>query len=190
MSAGPTTMHLPRCGLLAACAPLALTPAAASARHGAKDKAAPAVCSHDLPTGIARKGGDPPPGIAGKADGGGPPCDAPDGPGQGPDSAPAVTHAPAAPAVVTVIVASSSAPASPCTSRRVFRLRLDRNGRVRTARVMLDGRAIPVTRGRKGSASVLIDLRKRVRGTSTVRTTVVTRKGKLVTRTHRYSVCA
>jgi hypothetical protein len=187
MSATPTTARLFRSGALIACATLALTPGAALAKKPEKDKAkekgSPAVCTHDLPAGMAKKGGDLPHGIAKKVEGTGPPCDAPGGPRQGVDPAPA-PQAPApvvAAAAPVVTVAASSAPLPPCVSRRSFRLRLDRKGRVRIARVMLNGKAIAVTRGKSGRASVLIDLRKRLKGTYTVRTTVVTKKGKIVT---------
>jgi hypothetical protein len=197
MSATPTTARLFRGGALIACATLALTPGAALAKKPekdkGKDKGSPAVCTHDLPAGAAKKGGDLPPGIAKKVEGTGPPCDEPGGPRQGADPAPpAPAAAPAAPAAapVVTVAASSTAPLPPCASRRSFRLRLDRKGRVRNARVMLNGKAIAVTRSKSGRASVLIDLRKRLKGTYTVRTTVVTKKGKIVTGTHRYRVCA
>ena len=209
MSVNPTHARLTRCGLLAACATLVLTPGAASAKPKDKADDKPAVCSHELPPGLAKKDGDRPPGIAKKIEGDGPPCGEPAGPAA---PAPAeetpaapqivvnvtvpapVVASPAAPAAVATTAASLAAPvaapAGSCTARKAFRLRLDRKGRVRTARVKLNGRAIPVTRGKRGRASVLVDLRKRVAGTYTVRTTVVTRKGKLVTGTHRYRVCA
>ncbi len=200
MSETPTVARLSRCGMLVAVAALVLAPGEASAKKPEKAKGSPAVCSHDLPPGLAKKGGDLPPGVAKKVEGTGPPCDAPGGPRQGADpaaapapalqAAPAAVPAPAAPAAPVVTVAASGAPLQPCVSRRSFRLRLDRKGRVRTARVLLNGRAIAITRGKQGRASVLIDLRNRVAGTYTVRTTVVTRKGRLVTGTHRYRVCA
>ena len=194
MSATPTTIRLARTGLLAACATLALTPGSALAKDDKgkdKDKAkgSPAVCSHDLPPGIAKKGGDLPPGIAKKVAGQHPcegnPQNDPQGGSNGSNGA---NGAAGSNAAATTTVASASAPRS-CSSRRAFRLRLDRKGRVRKARVMLNGRAIPVTRGRKRT-TVLIDLRGRRAGTYVVRTTVVTRKGKLHTGTHRYRVCA
>jgi hypothetical protein len=168
-------------------------------RTRARRRARPPSARTILPAGIAKKGGDLPPGIAKKVEGTGPPCDEPGGPRQGADPAPApqapaaVAPAPVAAvaAPVVTVAASSAAALPPCASRRSFRLRLDRKGRVRSARVMLNGKAIPVTRNKKsGRASVLIDLRKRLKGTYTVRTTVVTKKGKIVTGTHRYRVCA
>ena len=176
---------------------LAPTSALAEGKAPVKDEAAPAVCAHDLPPGLAKQGGELPPGVAKKTDGSAPPCDAPGGPRQGdpaaaPSAAPTtvtvVERASAAAPVVTT-AASSAGPAAPCVGRKAFRLRLDKRGRVRRARVLLNGRAIPVTRGKRGRASVLVDLRKRIAGTYTVRTTVVTRKGRLVTGTKRYRVC-
>jgi hypothetical protein len=197
MSARPTA-HACRAGLAAAVAISLLAPAGAVAKKGDKDRkdgGSPAVCSHDIPPGLAKKDGDLPRGVAKKVEGQAP-CDEPGGPRQGGGQNPpaqgdaaASQQAPAAGAPVTTTAASTS-PLPPCAGTRAFRLRLDRKGRVRTARVMLNGRAIPVTRGKRGKASVLIDLRGRIAGTYTVRTTVVTRKGgKLRTGTHRYRVC-
>ena len=202
MSVHPTPARLTRCGLLVACASLALTPAAASAKPKDKSDDRPAVCSHELPPGIAKKGGDLPPGIAKKVEGDGPPCEKPAGP-EAPAPAEETAAAPpivvnvtvpapvvAAPAPVSTTAASVAAPAGSCARRKAFRLHLDRKGRVRKAQVKLNGRKVAVKRGKRGRASVLIDLRDRVAGTYTVRTTVVTRKGKLVTGTRRYRVCA
>jgi hypothetical protein len=191
-----TATSIARVGALTAAVAVvvpALAIAAPPHKAGKPAKAAPAVCDHALPPGIAKKGGALPPGIAKKVKGDGPPCEGhpqPAGPeaapatGQAPSTASAVAPAPAAPAVTTA--SSTNRPA--CASRRAFRLRLDRNGRVRTARVVLNGRAIPVTRGKRRT-TVLIDLRGRRAGMYVVRTSVVTRKGKLVTGTHRYRTC-
>jgi hypothetical protein len=193
MSAMPTTI---RAGLACAAAASLMLPAGAlAAKPDKADKGkTPAVCDHGLPPGIAKKGGDLPPGIAKKVAGQHPcegnPQNDPQGGSNGSNGSNGASGANAAPAAApaATTVASASAPRS-CASRRHFRLRLDRKGRVRKARVMLNGRAIPVTRGRKRT-SVLIDLRGRRAGTYVVRTTVVTRKGKLHTGTHRYRVCA
>jgi len=199
MSATPTSLC--RAAVLgAAVAALALPTGAIAAKPDkAKDKT-PAVCDHAVPPGIAKKvakGGDLPPGIAKKVAGehpceGNPQGEPTDGkPGDDGNngnngSNGSNASSTAAPAATTV--ASASAPRA-CVSRRHFRLRLDKKGRVRKARVMLNGRAIAVTRGKKRT-SVLIDLRGRRAGTYVVRTTVLTRKGKLHTSTHRYRVCA
>ena len=181
----------------AALTALALPTGAAAAKPDkAKDKT-PAVCDHAVPPGIAKKvanGGELPAGIAKKVAAehpceGNPQGEPTDGkPGNdgkhgsnGAASSSSSSSA-AAPAATT------AAPRS-CVSRRHFRLRLDKKGRVRKARVMLNGRAIAVTRGKKRT-SVLIDLRGRRAGTYVVRTSVLTRKGKLHTSTHRYRVCA
>ncbi len=197
MSATPTTLC--RAAVLGAAVAALALPTGAVAAKPAKDAkhASPAVCDHALPPGIAKKvaqGGELPPGIAKKVAGqhpceGNPQGEPTDGkPGaNGSNGAGASTAAPA-PAAGTTTIVRSAAPRA-CVSRRHFRLRLDRKGRVKTARVMLNGRAIAVTRGKKRT-SVLIDLRGRRAGTYVVRTTVLTRKGKLHTGTHRYRVCA
>ena len=97
--------------------------------------------------------------------------------------------APAAPAAPAATISASSASQSgPCEKRRVFRIVLDRGGRARSARVLLNGRAISVTRGKK-QTSVLLDMRGRANRSFTVRHTVVTKKGRLKTGTRRFRTC-
>lgn len=193
MSARPTARC--RAGVIAAVATALLVPSAAladkdEARHG--KPAHPdvhGVCAHldaggkwadGLPPGIAKKLGEHKARCEEKAvkhD-------------HAAEPAPAATVAAPAPAPAAVVTVAASSKQLPCLSRRVFRVRLDRKGRVRTARVMLNGRAIPVTRGRNGRSSVLVDLRKRAAGTYSLRTTVVTKRGRIVTGTRRYRTCA
>lgn len=91
--------------------------------------------------------------------------------------------APAAAPVSTVAASSSGA----CEKRGVFRITLHK-GRVRTARVMLNGRAIPVTRGKR-STTVQLDMRGRKNKAFTMRHTVVTKSGRLKTGTRRFRTC-
>jgi hypothetical protein len=92
----------------------------------------------------------------------------------------------AAPAGAPITAASTSR-TGPCERRRVFRLTLHK-GKARRARVLLNGRAISVTRGRR-STSVLLDLRGRANTAFTVRHTVVTKTGRLKTGTRRFRTC-
>lgn len=189
MSVTPTSLC--RAGAVCAVAVGLMAPAAAVAKPDPdKKKAAsdaPAVCSHTLPPGLAKKDGALPPGIAKKQAGDGPPCEGHPQPG-GSSSSQATATATAAPAPAPVATTVANAAPRDCVGRRVFRLRLDRKGKVRRARVLLNGRAIPVSRGKRRT-TVLIDLRRRVAGVYVVRTTVLTRRGRLVTGTHRYRVC-
>jgi hypothetical protein len=59
---------------------------------------------------------------------------------------------------------------------------------VRKARVLLNGKAIAVSKGKKRTTA-LIDLRRRAKGTYTVRTFVVTKRGGLLTGTRRFRTC-
>ena len=190
MSATPTTLC--RAAVLGAAITGLMLPAGAIAAKPDKPAkgSTPAVCDHAVPPGIAKKvakGGDLPKGIAKKV-AGEHPCEGnPQGePGDGKPGNDGANGANGSSAASTTV---ASATPGTCVSRRAFRLRLDKKGRVRKARVMLNGRAIPVTRGKKRT-SVLIDLRGRRAGTYVVRTTVLTRKGKLHTSTHRYRVCS
>ena len=62
--------------------------------------------------------------------------------------------------------------------------------KLRKARVLLNGRAIPVTKGSKNRRwTALIDLRRRAKGTYSVRYTVVTKSGRIVTGTRRFRTC-
>ena len=190
MSAKPTSIA--RAAVLCTLATSLAVPGIATAHKQDKPakpgKSTPAVCDHQIPPGLKKKD-KLPKGVQKKVDGQAP-CEG-NPQGDPADEVTIVNNVLPAPVVVAApapatVVANSSRPAN-CVSRRVFRVRLDRKGRVKTARVLLNGRAIPVTRGKR--TSVLIDLRGRRAGTYTVRTSVVTRKGKLVTGTHRYRVC-
>ena len=76
----------------------------------------------------------------------------------------------------------------PCTSKRYFRIKLGKRKNIRTVRVLLNGRPIPVTRGKR-NLTARIDLRHRVKGTYVVRTVVVTKRMRIKTGTRRYRVC-
>ena len=155
-----------------------------------KDKSAPAACAADKKSKHPHGG---PPGLTKKADQM-PECrDADEAP------KPAEQQAAAPPVVVNVTVAAPEpAPAAPvsasassqsgkCEKRKTFRVTLYK-GRARSARVMLNGRAIPVTRGKK-KTSVLLDMRGRKNQNFTVRHTVITKGGKLKTGTRRFRTC-
>ena len=214
MSVNPTTL-LARAGVIAALAALAV-PGGALAHHkdwhdqgpkkdkhaadakpgkdgkdgkegkdGAAGKDAPAACDADKKNRHPHGG---PPGLTKKADEM-PECRDVDEQKAAAQAAPAPAPAPAP---VTVVAQSRALP--PCESRRHFRITLDRSrGRrlkVRKARVLLNGRAISVTKGNKRRRwTALIDLRRRAKGTYTVRYSVVTRSGRLVTGTRRFRTC-
>jgi len=78
-----------------------------------------------------------------------------------------------------------------CVSRRVFTIRLRRRGggRLRAARVRVDGRPARVRRARNGRLVARVDLRGRPRGRFTVTATLVTRSGRRVTERRRYRTC-
>ena len=120
-------------------------------------------------------------------------------PGQ-PGPQPPAPPAPAPPAdrqpqpVAQAAPSKSAAPrttvttAKRCVSRRRFRITLPSKGRkVTGATVTVAGKRIPVTVGRKGTAT--IDLRRRPKGTFTVEITVRT-SGGTITQTRRYRTCA
>ncbi len=153
---------------------------------GKKDNE-PAVCERDakekgngkIPPGQAKKTadmkpcGDTPPGHAKKDDEQQPAAEqAPPGPVQG-------GSASQSPAVVVL---------PPCTSKRYFRITLGKRRNVRRARVLLNGRPVAVTRGKR-KVTARIDLRHRVKGTYVVRTVVVTKRMRIKTGTRRYRVC-
>ena len=187
MSENPTSL-LCRCATGAAVAVAALAmPAAAMADkkdHG-KKKDAPAACA-DAKQSKHPHGG--PPGLSKKADKM-PECkdhDEVKAEANATAEAPVVNvtvEAPA-PAPVSTVAASTS---GPCESRGVFRITLHK-GRVRTARVMLNGRAIPVTRTKKRT-SVQLDMRGRKNKAFTMRHTVITKSGRLKTGTRRFRTC-
>ena len=192
MSENPTSL-LCRAATGAAVIVAALAmPAAAVAKKDddkGKKKDAPAACA-DAKQSKHPHGG--PPGLNKKA-GQMPECKAHD---TGDAKADADASATAPPVVVNVTVeAPAPAPVSTtaastsgkCEKRGVFRVTLHK-GRVRTARVMLNGRAIPVTRTKKRT-SVQLDMRGRENKSFTMRHTVVTKSGRLKTGTRRFRTC-
>ena len=192
MSENPTSV-LSRAAVSGAVVAVALAlPAAAVAKkdddHG--KKGSPPPCA-DAKQSKHPHGG--PPGLTKKADQQ-PDCrdiDEQPQPEQGTTQQPVVVNvtvaapAPAAPAAPVSAAASSKA--GKCEKRTTFRITLHK-GRARTARVMLNGRAIPVTRGKR-KTSVLLDMRGRKNQNFTVRHTVVTKGGKLKTGTRRFRTC-
>jgi hypothetical protein len=76
-----------------------------------------------------------------------------------------------------------------CTSRRAVTIRLDRGYRVRTARVLLNGRLVRVVRHNK-RVTASINLRGRAKGTYTVRTVVVTKGNKIRIGSRKYMTCS
>ncbi|HEX8205160.1 MAG TPA: hypothetical protein VF587_03775 [Solirubrobacteraceae bacterium] len=189
-----------RAALLVAITAALIVPSAVLAKPG-KDKGkgndkkdnTPAVCERDAKgpqsPGL-EKNGKTPPGQAKKT----PdtkPCDkAKDDEGgeQQPtaDGAPAPTPAPAEGS------ASSQSPTvvvlPPCTSKRYFKITLGRTKNVRRARVLLNGKRVAVTRGKR-KVTARIDLRHRVKRTYVVRTVVVFKNLRIKTGTRRYRVC-
>jgi hypothetical protein len=99
---------------------------------------------------------------------------------------------PAAPPAPVQGGASSQSPTvvvlPPCTSKRYFRITLGKRKNVKRARVLLNGKRVAVTRGKR-KVTARIDLRHRVKGTYVVRTVVVTKKLRIKTGTRRYRVC-
>jgi hypothetical protein len=84
----------------------------------------------------------------------------------------------------------STAAAAPgrCVSRRRFTIRL-RGRRLRSARVLVDGRAVAVRR-RRGRLVATVDLRGRTTKTAVVRIRAVTRSGHHVHALRRYRLCS
>ena len=70
-----------------------------------------------------------------------------------------------------------------------MKLRLDRYYRIRSARVLVNGKVAKVRRTKKGVV-VKVDLRGRKQGVYTVRTAVVTKTGKLRLSTRRFATCS
>ena len=157
--------------------------------EGKKDDNTPAVCERDKDT--AGKSGKTPPGQAKKTADMKPCGDTPPGHAKKDDGQqPAPAQAPA-PAPVQG-GATSQSPAvvvlPPCTSKRYFRITLGKRKNVRRARVLLNGRPVAITRGKR-KVTARIDLRHRVKGTYVVRTVVVTKRLRIKTGTRRYRVC-
>jgi hypothetical protein len=193
MSVHPTRLRALRVGLLVAVAAALTLPAGVLAKpkeHAKPHKDDPAVCDRNAQgpqsPGL-EKNGKTPPGQAKKTQDA-KPCDKDEEPTPQP-----AAEQPAAPAPGPAEgVASSQSPAvvvlPPCTSKRYFRITLGKRKTIRTVRVLLNGRPIPVTRGKR-KVTARIDLRHRVKGTYVVRTVVVTKRLRLRTGTHRYRVC-
>lgn len=177
-----------RAALLAAVAAGLVAPSAALAKPK-KDKE-PAVCERDAKgpqsPGL-EKNGKTPPGQAKKTPDAKPCADKPDK--KADDERQPAADQPAAPVQGA---APSQTPAvvalPPCTSKRYFRITLGKRKNVRRARVLLNGKPIPVTRGKR-KVTARIDLRHRVKGTYVVRTVVVTKRLRIRTGTRRYRVC-
>ena len=76
-----------------------------------------------------------------------------------------------------------------CVSRRRFRIRLRRPGGVRlvSARVVLNGKRLPVVRGRRLTSAIV--LKGLPKGRFTVKLTVTTSTGKKLTGTRKYRTC-
>src|SRR6185503_10657404 len=105
----------------------------------------------------------------------------------GRDGAPAPAAAPLTPALnqlANQVIAQSRR----CTSKRVVRIRLDRGYKIRTARVLLNGKLVKVRRTKKGTYAT-IDLRNRAKGAYTVRTVVVTKGKRIKIGTRVYRTC-
>ena len=180
-----------RAAMLVALAAALVVPSAVLAKPGAskgegKKDTEPAVCERDgkgpQSPGL-EKNGKTPPGQSKKTPETKPCADKPDK-----DQQPAADQ-PAAPVPGG---ASSQSPTvvvlPPCTSKRYFRITLGKRKDVRRARVLLNGRPVPVTRGER-KVTARIDLRHRVKGTYVVRTVVVTKRLRIKTGTRRYRVC-
>ena len=202
--------------LAAAAAALVVPTAAFAGNDKDKDKGAPAACEGKKFMPPGQEGRETlPPGIAKKQAKGGAPCDKPEKPehgnngnngnhgnkgNDGKDGKDGQTvtvvvqqpaPAPAAPAApVTTVAPSSTAKLPPCVKGKWFKVKLNRWGAVRRARVLLNGRPITVKISKKGrKAYAVVDLRHRKAGTYIVRQSIVTRSGKLRTGTHRYRLC-
>jgi hypothetical protein len=105
----------------------------------------------------------------------------------GRDGAAAPAAAPLSPALNTLanqVIAQSRR----CVSKRVVRIRLDRRYKIRTARVLLNGKLVKVRRTKKGVYAT-IDLRNRAKGAYTVRSVVVTKGKRIKIGTRVYRTC-
>jgi hypothetical protein len=196
MSVNPTRLlRAWRAALLVAVAAALIAPAGALAKPGnghgkavGQSENDPAVCERDAK---ANKNGKVAPGQAKKTEDA-KPCSkdekgpAPDSPAAEQKQQPAPAPAPvaqSAPSVSPQVVV-----ARPCTSKRYFRITLGKRNNVKRARVLLNGKRIAITRGKR-KVTALIDLRRRVKGTYVVRTVVVTKRLNIKTGTRRYRVC-
>jgi hypothetical protein len=188
-----------RAALLVAITAALVVPSAVLAKPG-KDKGkgndkdnAPAVCERDAKGPDApglEKHGHVPPGQAKKT----PdtkPCDK-DKDKDGEEQQPTADQAPAPAPAPAQGGASSQSPQvivlPPCTSKRYFRITLGRTKNVKRARVLLNGKRVAVTRGKR-KVTARIDLRHRVKRTYVVRTVVVFKNLRIKTGTRRYRVC-
>lgn len=196
MSVHPTLpVRALRGGLLVALSAALSAPTGALAKPKDKDKDAkkdnaPAVCDREgkgpQSPGL-EKNGKVPPGQAKKTPDTKPCADKPgeepapeQAPTQDPAPAPVQGSAPSQSPQVVVL--------PPCTSKRYFRIKLGKRKNIRRARVLLNGRPVAITRGRR-NVTARIDLRHRVKGTYVVRTVVVTKRLRIKTGTRRYRVC-
>ena len=115
--------------------------------------------------------------------------------GKGNDPAPTAANTqtvivqPSSPTSSSPAFVSGSANSAQCVSRRYLRLRLSKTYGAAKARVLLNGRGVSVKRTKRYGLSAVIDLRKRVKGTYSVRIAVVTKRGKIVTGTRRFRTC-
>jgi hypothetical protein len=193
MSVHPTRLRAWRMALLVAFAAALIVPAGvlAKAKDDKPGKTDPAVCERDGKGPESpghKKNGKTPPGQAKKTqyshpcdkDEETPPPAATEHPAPAPAPAPASGSASSQSPLVVVL--------PPCTSKRYFRITLGKRKNVRQARVLLNGRPIPVTRGKR-KVTARIDLRHRVKGTYVVRSVVVTKRLRIRTGTRRYRVC-
>ncbi|HEX8120088.1 MAG TPA: hypothetical protein VF549_02375 [Solirubrobacteraceae bacterium] len=184
-----------RAGLLVAVAAALIMPSGVLAKPGkdhgkgeGKKDNEPAVCERDAKgpqsPGL-EKNGKTPPGQAKKTEDARPCNKDEDKPAEQPQPQPAAP----APAEGS---ASSQSPQvvvlPPCTSKRFFRITLGKRKNIKRARVLLNGRPIAITRGKR-NVTARIDLRHRVKGTYVVRTVVVTKRLRIRTGTRRYRVC-
>ncbi|HEX8085669.1 MAG TPA: hypothetical protein VF529_15360 [Solirubrobacteraceae bacterium] len=176
-----------------AVAAVLVVPSAALAKkdkHEGKKDNDPAVCDREAKgpqsPGL-EKNGKTPPGQAKKTEDA-KPCNKDE---DKPAEQPAPEQAPAAPAPVAATAPSQSPTVivlPPCTSKRYFRITLGKRRNLRSARVLLNGRPVAITRGKR-KWTARIDLRHRVKGTYVVRTVVVTKRMRIKTGTRRYRVC-
>ncbi len=193
MSVNPTRLrHAWRAALLVAVTAALLAPSGALAKPG-KGKAVgqsdndPAVCEREP---RENKHGKVPPGQAKKTEDS-KPCNKDEkGKGGEEEQQPAATQQ-AAPAPVAAAAPSQTPQVivlPPCTSKRYFRITLGKRKNVLRARVLLNGKRVATTRGKR-KVTAVIDLRRRVKGTYVVRTVVVTKRLRIKTGTRRYRVC-
>ncbi|HEX2087934.1 MAG TPA: hypothetical protein VHF89_19765 [Solirubrobacteraceae bacterium] len=194
MSVHPTRVRALRAALLALAVTALVLPAGVMAKPGkdhgkavGKSENDPAVCDRDAKgpqsPGL-QKNGKTPPGQAKKTEEA-KPCSK-DEPKKA-DEAPAEQ-----PAAGTSGSASSQSPqvivVPPCTSKRYFRITLGKRKNIRRARVLLNGRPVSVSWGKR-RVTARIDLRHRVKRTYVVRSVVVTKRLRIKTGTRRYRVC-